>query len=122
VPLTCLIVDDSPQVLEAARLLLDGDAVTVVGVATTSGEALEIASELRPDVALVDVDLGPESGLDAVARLAALPGGGPLVILISAESGTELAELVSASGVLGFVSKTELSAETIEQLVRHGGE
>ena len=120
-PLTCLIVDDSLEFFEAARQLLAEDGVTVVGVAATSDEAVEEALALRPDVALVDIDLGAESGFDVARRLAGLPGGGPPVVLISAESGSELAELVDASGTRGFVSKTDLSGDAIRKLVAHAG-
>ena len=116
-PLTCLIVDDSPPFLEAARQLLADDGVTVVGVAATSDQAVDETLALRPDVALVDVDLGSESGFDVARRLAGLPHGAPRVILISAESGSELAELVDASGALGFVSKTDLSGDAIRTLL-----
>jgi DNA-binding NarL/FixJ family response regulator len=116
-PLTCLIVDDSPPFLEAARQLLADDGLTVVGVAVTSDEAVSKTVALAPDVALVDIDLGAERGFDVAQRLAGLPGGGPHVVLISAESGGELAELVGASGALGFVSKTDLSGDAIRTLL-----
>jgi DNA-binding NarL/FixJ family response regulator len=116
-PLTCLIVDDSPQFFEAAKQLLTEDGVAVVGCAATSDGAIKKALALRPDVALVDVGLGAERGLDVARRLAELPNGGTPVILISAESGSELAELVDASGALGFVSKTDLSGDAIRKLV-----
>jgi DNA-binding NarL/FixJ family response regulator len=112
-----LIVDDSPPFLEAARQLLADDGVTVVGFAATSDQAVNKTSALAPDVVLVDIDLGPESGFDVAQRLAGLPHGGPPVVLISAESGSELAELVDASGALGFVSKTDLSGNTIRKLL-----
>jgi DNA-binding NarL/FixJ family response regulator len=114
-PLTCLIVDDSPEFLEAARQLLSEDGITVVGFAATSVQAVEATLALRPDIALVDIDLGAESGLDVARRLTELPHGGPPVVLISAESGSELAELVDASGALGFVSKTDLSGDAIRK-------
>jgi DNA-binding NarL/FixJ family response regulator len=120
-PLTCLIVDDSPEFLVAARQLLADDAITVVGVAATSEQAVSEASALRPDVALVDVNLGDESGVDVAYRLSGLPGGGPAVVLISAETGIELAELVQASDALGFVSKTDLSGDEIRRLLAHSG-
>jgi DNA-binding NarL/FixJ family response regulator len=117
VPLTCLIVDDSPEFLEAAKQLLVDDGVTVIGFAATSDQAVDETLALAPDVALVDIDLGPESGFDVAQRLAGLPNGGPPVVLISAESGSELAELVDASGALGFVSKTDLSGDAIRKLL-----
>ena len=116
-PLTCLIVDDSPQFFEAARQLLTDDGITVVGFAATAEQAVNETLALRPDVALVDVDLGTESGFDVARRLAGLPHGGPPVVLISAESGSELAELVDGSGALGFVSKTDLSGDAIRKLL-----
>jgi DNA-binding NarL/FixJ family response regulator len=116
-PLTSLIVDDSPAFFEAAKQLLADDAITVVGVAATSDQAVGDALALRPDVVLVDVNLGNESGLEVAERLAALPDGGPAVVLISAETGSELAELVEASGALGFVSKTDLSGDAIRELL-----
>jgi DNA-binding NarL/FixJ family response regulator len=116
----CLIVDVSLPFLEAASRLLEDDGVAVVGVATTSNEAVAAAVELRPDVALVDIDLGVESGIDVARRLAALPGGGPQIVLISAESETELTELTTASGARGFISKTDLSGRRIVKLLRPG--
>jgi DNA-binding NarL/FixJ family response regulator len=116
-PLTCLIVDDSPEFLAAARQLLVDDGVSVVGVAETGDEAVAEALAQRPDIALVDVDLGSESGFDVAERLAGLPDGGPPVILISAESGSELAELVDTSGALGFVSKTDLAGDAIRRIL-----
>jgi CheY-like chemotaxis protein len=118
-PLTCLIVDDSPEFLEAASQLLADDGVTVVGFAATSDEAVNETLAVRPDVALVDIELGTESGFDVARRLKALPHGGPPVVLISAESGTELSELADASGALGFVSKTDLSGDAIRKLLSH---
>jgi len=120
-PLTCLIVDDSPEFLEAASQLLADDGVTVVGVASTSDEAVDEALALAPDIALVDIELGTESGFDVARRLGGLPNGAPPVVLISAESGTELSELVDASGALGFVSKQDLSGDAIRKILAHTG-
>jgi DNA-binding NarL/FixJ family response regulator len=116
-PLTCLIVDDSPEFLEAARLFLADEGVAVVGLAATSDGAVEEALARRPDVVLVDVELGEESGVEVTRRLAGLPDGGPPFILISAESRNELTELVDTSGALGFVSKTDLSGDAIRRLL-----
>ena len=120
-PFTCLIVDDSQEFVDAARQLLADDGITVVGVAATSDQAVSETLALRPDVALVDVDLGAESGFGVAQRLAGLPNGGPAVILISAESGLELAELVDTSGALGFVSKTDLSGNAIRTFLTESG-
>jgi two-component system, NarL family, nitrate/nitrite response regulator NarL len=67
--LRCLIVDDSPRFLNAARGLLERQGMRVVGVAATGAEALQQATELRPDIALLDINLGGESGFDLARRL-----------------------------------------------------
>jgi CheY-like chemotaxis protein len=67
--LRCLIVDDSPRFLDAARGLLERQGITVIGVASTSAEAFQRVQELHLDVTLVDIDLGGESGLGLTRRL-----------------------------------------------------
>src|ERR1700733_11574934 len=80
-PLRCILVDDSAAFLEAASLLLEREGVTVVGVASSIAEALRAARALRPDVILVDIRLGEESGFDLARLLARDGGGGAAVIL-----------------------------------------
>src|SRR5688572_6523961 len=65
----CLIVDDSPRFLEAARGLLEREGIVVVAVATNGADAVQCAAELGPDVILVDINLGGQSGFDVVRRL-----------------------------------------------------
>jgi DNA-binding NarL/FixJ family response regulator len=114
--LRCLIVDDSAPFLEAASKFLEREGITIVGVASTSADALERAQELRPDVALVDIDLGEESGFDLARQIAEGPAPLP-VILISTRSEEDLAELIEASPALGYVSKEHLSAHAIRDLL-----
>jgi DNA-binding NarL/FixJ family response regulator len=118
--LRCLIVDDSPRFLDAARGLLQRQGVAVVGVASTSAEALRRAGELRPDVTLVDIDLGGESGLELVRRLQDQDGPVP-VILISTHAEQDYAELIAASPAIGFLPKTALSADAIGDLLAGRG-
>jgi CheY-like chemotaxis protein len=116
--ITCLIVDDSPRFLAAASNLLGREGVVVVALASNGDEAMERATELRPDVALVDIDLNGESGFDVAKRLATLPNRAQPVILISSYSEKDFADLIASSSALGFVSKVDLSASAIEALVR----
>ena len=118
VALRCLIVDDQPDFCEAARELLEGQGVTVVGCATSSAEALRSVRELRPEVALVDIDLGSDSGFDLARRLAEdVEGSPPRVILVSTHDEREFAKLIESSPAVGFLAKTELSAERIYELL-----
>ena len=116
--LRCIIVDDNPAVLRAATALLVAQRVAVVGAATTSDEALCLMAELEPDVMLVDVDLGRESGFELARRVSRHGGrAGPSVILISAHDETDYANLIAASPAIGFLSKSDLSATAIRRLL-----
>ena len=120
--LRCIIVDDNAEFLAVARDLLERQGIAVVGVASTSARALVLAQELRPDVALVDVDLGEETGFDLAARLAPATGLEDMrVVLTSAYGESDLADLIAASPAVGFVSKSTLSRPAIEALIECAG-
>ena len=112
----CLIVDDNAMYLSEARDLLGRQGMRVVGVASTHGEAMAIAASDRLDVALVDVDLGAESGLD-VARALAMSDEPVPVILISAYAEKDLHELLEDSPAVGFLAKSVLSRAAIDGLL-----
>ena len=116
-----LIVDDSWLFLEAARDRLEREGLRVVGVAATSAEALRRAEELRPEVVLVDVALGGESGFELARRLAAYHwDGGPAVILISTYSAADFVGPIAESPATGFLPKQEVSADAIRRILdRH---
>jgi DNA-binding NarL/FixJ family response regulator len=117
-PMRCLIVDDQRSFLDAAQSVLEAAGLDVVGVAATANEALRLAAELRPDVALVDIDLAEESGLDLAAELGA---GGLSVVLISTHGEEDFAELIEASPAIGFLPKTRLSGRALRALVERAG-
>jgi DNA-binding NarL/FixJ family response regulator len=119
--LRCLIVDDSTRFLEAARRLLERHGIEVAGVATTVTEALDQVEQVRPDVTLVDIDLGGESGFELVRRLQADGPPPSSVILISTHAGDDFADLVAASAAIGFLSKADLSADAIRDLLDRKG-
>jgi DNA-binding NarL/FixJ family response regulator len=116
-----LIVDDSPAFLEAAQAVLENEGMTVVGVASSSNEALERIRDLRPDVTLVDIDLGDESGFDVARRLAAAADPALSLIIISSHDGDDFKELLEASPALGFVAKSSLSGDAIRAVLESNG-
>jgi DNA-binding NarL/FixJ family response regulator len=114
-----LLVDDNNAFLAAARGLLQREGVTVVGEASSIAEAQRKARGLRPDVILVDVGLGEESGFDLAQVLVGdgPANGGAKVIMISARCETDYAELVTESPAAGFLAKSELSARGIGRIL-----
>jgi CheY-like chemotaxis protein len=123
VVLRCLIVDDNPGFLRAARALLEQEGLRVIGVASTGEEAVRRAADLRPDVTLLDVDLGADSGFDVARRLFDDPAVDPgQLILISAHAQDDFADLIEASPAVGFLVKQALSATAIETLLQPPGD
>jgi two-component system, NarL family, nitrate/nitrite response regulator NarL len=118
--LRSLIVDDNARFLSAARTLLECDGIAVVGVASSCAEAIQLAAALQPDVALVDIDLGDESGFDVARRLA----GAKLsrVVLISAYPEADFAELIAASPAVGFLAKSDVSAMRLREVLRRAAD
>lgn len=117
VSLRCLIVDDNASFLRAAGALLERGGMSVVGLASNASEALRRARELRPDVVLVDIVLGRESGFDVARALARDDAGKPAVILVSTHAEADFAELIEQAPAAGFVPKSELSPDAIRRLV-----
>ena len=112
----CLIVDDSIRFLDVARSRLSRDGLEVVGTTTTSSGALSAIDRLRPDVVLVDVSLGHESGFDLSRRIAEHPDP-PAVVLISTRAEEDYATLIADSPALGFIPKSRLSTERVRELL-----
>jgi CheY-like chemotaxis protein len=77
--------------------------------------------KLRPDVVLADIMLGGESGFDLARRLAGHDRrGGAAVILISAYSEADFADLIAESPATRFLSKGELLAHAIRRIADGG--
>lgn len=108
----CLIVDDSAAFRAAARTMLERGGFDVVGTAGDAAEAVRLTAELQPDIALVDVDLGADSGFDVAEQLA-----GVAVILISTHDEQDFADLIVASPARGFLPKLTVSPEAIRELL-----
>jgi CheY-like chemotaxis protein len=116
--LRCFIVDDSPHFLAAARTLLERDGLVVVGAASTTDEALRRVEDAEPDVVLVDVDLGGESGFEVVRRFQRETSlDQSRVILISTYAEEDLGELVRSAPAAAFLSKSRLSADAIRRIL-----
>ena len=114
--LRCVIVDDDEEFLKVAQALLERDGLTVTGVAHNSAEAVQLTQALRPDVVLIDIRLGRESGFEAARRLA--DNGYPAaLIMISGHAGEDYAELIAESPATGFLPKTELSAAAVRRIL-----
>jgi len=113
---TVLIVDDHASFRASARLLLETEGFEVVGEADSGAAALKAATELQPELVLLDVHLPDLDGFDVASRLTGMEPH-PQVVLTSSRDGADFGPLVSRSGARGFVPKGELSGDLIAALI-----
>ena len=104
---TVLIVDDHPIVRQGLRSLLSNEtSLEVVAEAATLGAALEEHRRLSPDVVLVDIRLGGESGLDLL-DLILDESPGARVLIVSSFDDDEYVTRSLRAGALGYVHKAD---------------
>jgi CheY-like chemotaxis protein len=96
--------------------LLQLQGIAVVGVATTSAEAVRRAEEMRPESILVDINLGAVSGFELAEQLYRDGRSAP-VILISTHAEQDFADMIAASPAVGFLCKSALSPSAIRDFL-----
>jgi DNA-binding NarL/FixJ family response regulator len=116
-PIRALLVDDNESFLAAASGLLEREGLSVVGTASSAAEARVLTTRFTPDVILVDIVLGAESGFDLARTLVVEHNPKPAVILISTHAEADFADLVADSPARGFLPKSELSAAPIRRIL-----
>jgi two-component system nitrate/nitrite response regulator NarL len=115
--LRCVIVDDHLRFAEVARRLLEHDGISVVGTAATGIDAMAHVRDLTPDLVLLDIDLGAESGFDVARKIEEITVNRPTVILMSAHDPDDFADLIADCPVAGFLPKPALSVRAIRALL-----
>src|SRR5687768_14130498 len=104
-PYRILIVDDAPAVRESLSwLLLDEPGLAVVGDAANGSEALHQATNLDPDLVILDIELPDTDGFVVTRQLKALPRP-PLVVLLSIHSDDHSRQRGAQAGCDAFVEK-----------------
>jgi DNA-binding NarL/FixJ family response regulator len=124
-PIRVLIADSQPVVRAGLGAMLAGERdIGVSGVAGTGEEAVSMAAELRPHVALIDLELRGTGGLEAVRRIREDPDCDDVNVMILAthDSDDDLFGALLA-GALGFVLKSSEPAELVHAVrVLAGGD
>jgi len=115
-PLRVLLVDDHALVRSAIRQALQAPDVEVVGEASTAEEAMAMASTLRPDLLLLDIDLPGLSGIEAVRELAPRLPDTKIVMLTASTDRRDLLTAVR-HGAYGYLTK-DLGGEALLRAVR----
>ncbi|MDO5052977.1 MAG: response regulator transcription factor [Pseudoclavibacter sp.] len=112
-----LVADDEHLIRDAVAGLLElEDDLEIVGRAASGAEVLALAGDLRPQVALLDLQMPEPDGIETTRRLAGLlPGCGCVILTSHGRPGYLKTAL--AAGARGFLPKT-VSADTLAQVVR----
>ncbi len=102
-----VIIDDHPIVQSGYRMILEAaGGFDICGFASTEAEALQQVSRFRPDVAIVDLMLGHQSGLELIGELLRTHPS-IRILVVTAHDEQLFAHRVLKAGALGFLSKRE---------------
>jgi DNA-binding NarL/FixJ family response regulator len=112
-----LIVDDHAAFRESASALLEAEGFDVVGEAADGESAIAEVERIRPEIALVDIQLPGLDGFDVAERLAG-HADAPVVILISSRDAAAYGSRVVEAPVRGFLTKRSLSGAALAGLVK----
>ena len=122
-PIKVLIIDDHAVLRTALGLVLSShDGMSLVGEAGTSEEAISLAKEKQPDIILLDVDLGDESGLDLLPELRSVSANSRVIMLTGVRE-VSIHQKAVERGALGIVRKDKAMDVLIAAIERvHAGE
>lgn len=117
---TVITVDDEPIVHQMlARIIGDSDlSVEVVGNAFSGKDALKIASEMRPNICLLDIHMDDMDGLELASHLEEIPNYKPRIIYLTAYDRFEYAQKAVRLGAADYILKPINRNELISTLQR----
>ena len=116
-----LIVDDQPVFRRAARLLLRAlPGMEVVGEAESGEESIDMASELRPALILMDVQLPGITGMEATRHILAEQPD-IRIVLLSTRDPADLPRDHLSCGAVAFIRKQDIEPDQILALARRDG-
>jgi two-component system response regulator NreC len=111
-----IIADDHGILRAGLKSLLSADPnMQVVGEANNGSEALRLAGELKPNIALMDIGMPGNEGLDATRQLIQEFPGTRVIMLTMHEDGALLQESLRA-GASGYIIKRAVEAELIDAI------
>ncbi len=122
-PIRVMLVEDHRVVRAGVRMLVQSrEGMTIVGEAGNRSEAVAIAGSEQPDVILLDLDLGDESGLDLIHDLLEAASRARVIILTGTRDPEEhhRALRLGAMGVVNKEKAPEVLLAAIEKV--HAGE
>lgn len=110
-----LVVDDEPALREGLARLIACAPLTLrfIATAANTAQALSAATRLRPDLVLLDVDLGGEDGLALIAQL----GAKAHVLVLTSHGDVATRERAARLGAIALLEKHRPAAELLRTIV-----
>jgi DNA-binding NarL/FixJ family response regulator len=118
VPIRTLICEDDAQLATLVGELLDGDGdFIVVGRASDGDEAIELTSELRPELVLMDIGLPGRDGIEATRAIRAVDPALHVVIYTGSDEYADVSRADEA-GASGYLHKSALTSPDLPEALR----
>jgi DNA-binding NarL/FixJ family response regulator len=109
-----LIADDHGVIRDGLSRLLDAaDGIEVAGLASDGEQVVALASELTPDVVLMDLDMPGTDGIEATHRIVAGGGAAAVLVLTSFSDQPRILGAIQA-GAVGYLLKDASSEDVVE--------
>lgn len=121
--ISVVLADDHPMVLDGVKSCLESyDHIHVVGVAADGGAAVSLVEDLRPDIALLDINMPVCSGLKATADLRAR-GVETRIIILSMHDNPEYVDHAMTQGASGYILKSAPAEDIVKaiEIAKEGG-
>ncbi|MCW2924060.1 MAG: two component transcriptional regulator, LuxR family [Thermoleophilia bacterium] len=115
-PVRCLIADDHPMMVEIVRMRVEAVGFEIVAVAHDGAMAVELATKLRPDVAVIDISMPSLDGIEVLERFAAAGLQTRSLVFTARGSALTLRRAMSA-GAYGFIGKSS-TQEVVSEALR----
>jgi DNA-binding NarL/FixJ family response regulator len=121
-PIRLLLADDHSLVRHGLRVLLEKEGFQVAGEACNGHEAVRLAAEVRPDIAIVDISMPLLNGLDAAREMRKSAEHMKVILLTRHDEPQYVTEALRA-GVKGYVLKNQAATDLVAaiQQVGRGG-
>ena len=120
--ISLIIVEDEAIIAADLASVVEREGIQVLGTASNAAEAIEIATKMRPHLALMDINLdGPSSGIEAAQTIQKLCDNLPVIFLTGMPEINER-ECADLNGPHSFISKPfdkQSLLSEIENVVNH---
>ena len=112
-----LIADDHRLFAEALEAILGADErLEIVGRAADGREAVELATEVEPDVVLLDISMPVMDGFTAATELGRLPRS-PAVVMLTGSNAPQDVDRARRAGARGYVTKDAIAARLVDAIL-----